>query len=285
MSDTRITPRIEVLDPNALRLEAPIELPPPSPPRRVGTLALSLAGVAVLVLGLSGLSIGNFVADQFTRSAPLGWATLAIAGAGGGLVLAGVWRELRSLWRLEAVDRLRTRLSDPATARQAALDWLATLPDSDPIATAMRGVNDPDTVLALLRDGPAARLRTESESLGRRAAFEVFALTAAIPSPALDALAVAWRGIRLIRQVGELHGMRPGLLGTLGLLRRTLASAGTAAFANVAVDTVTRMILSHPQLAHLAGDAAGSTIASRRMIVLARAAAAACSPMPQDDRA
>ena len=72
-------------------------------------------------------------------------------------------------------------------------------------------------------------------------------------------------------------------LGTVGFIIVFLF-VFTAAFANVAVDTVTRMILSHPQLAHLAGDAAGSTVASRRMIVLARAASAACSPMPDDGR-
>jgi putative membrane protein len=280
----RVPPRIEVLDPNAARLEAPEALPPALPPRRMGTLALSLAGAAVLAFGLAGLSIGNFVADQFARSAALGWATLGVAGLGGGLLLAGLGRELRALWRLDAVDRLRARLADPSTRRQAALDWLATLPEGGAVAEAVRRVNDPDAVLALLRDGPAARLRGEAEALGRRGAFEVFALTAAVPSPALDALAVAWRGLRLIRQVGELHGMRPGIFATVALLRRTLVFAGTAAFANVAVDTVARMMLSHPQLAHLAGDAAGSAVASRRMIVLARAAAAACSPVEEDDR-
>ncbi len=279
----RVPPRIEVLDPNAARLEAPAEALPPPPARRTGTLALSLAGVAVLVFGLSGLSIGNFVADQFARAAVLGWATLGVATLGGGLVMTGVARELRALWRLEAVDRLRGRLADPATRREAGLDWLATLPDAAPERDALRGINDPDAMLALLRDGPAARLRVQSEALGRRAAFEVFALTAAMPSPALDAIGVAWRGVRLIRQVAALHGMRPGLFATLALVRRTLGSAGTAAFANVAVDTAARMVLSHPQLAHLAGDAAGATVASRRMIVLGRAAAAACSPMPAAD--
>lgn len=283
MSDPRIEPRIAVLDPAAPRLDAPpdllpADLPPPAP--QIGSLAFGLAGVAVLILGLGGLSVGNFVADQFARAVPLGWATLAVAGLGGGLVGAGILRELRGLFRLEAVDRLRARLANPDTTREAALDWLANLPDAGHLAGTIRIINDPDTILALLRDGPAAGLREKSEKLGRDAAIGVFALTAAIPTPTLDAMVVAWRGIRLIREVAALHGMRPGLIATTLLLRRTLMAAGMSAFTNVAVDTAFRALLSHPTLAHFAGDAAGASVAARRMIVLSRAANAACSPLP-----
>ena len=151
------------------------------------------------------------------------------------------------------------------------------------LAATIRTVNDPTSVLALLRDGPAADLRTRAEALGQEAAVGVFALTAAMPSPVLDAMVVIWRGLRLIRDVAALHGMRPGLLGTVALLRRTLASASVSALTNVAVDTGMRMLVSHPTIARLSGDAAGAMVAARRMMVLARAAAAACSPLVTND--
>nr|WP_283949669.1 DUF697 domain-containing protein [Limobrevibacterium gyesilva] len=123
-------------------------------------------------------------------------------------------------------------------------------------------------------------MRARSEALGREAAVQVFAATAAIPSPSLDGLLVGWRGARLVRQVAVLHGMRPGLLGTLGLLRRTVFSAAAVAAADLAADTAARALLSNPLLQHLAGDVAGAGVAARRMIVLGRVAAAACSPVP-----
>jgi putative membrane protein len=45
------------------------------------------------------------------------------------------------------------------------------------------------------------------------------------------------------------------------------------------VNAATYAMISHPLLRHLAGDVAGAGVAARRMIVLARAAAAACSPI------
>ncbi len=68
-------------------------------------------------------------------------------------------------------------------------------------------------------------------------------------------------------------------MGTLALLRRTALSAATVAATEVAVNAATHAMMNHPLLRHLAGDVAGAGVAARRMIVLARAAAMACSPL------
>jgi putative membrane protein len=275
----RVQPRIEVLDPLAPRLEPQALEVPPLPRGRAGSIALALSGVSVLLVGLAALQTGNFVADQFARSTVLGVLSLGVAATGFGLIGAGLWRELRGLFAVRHVDGLRARLADPATTREAAQDWLAGLPGGGALLPAVAAVNDPDAILGLLRAGPVADLRARSEALGRDAAVQIFAATAAIPSPALDGLLMGWRGARLVREVAELHGMRPGTLGTLSLLRRSLFSAAAVAAANIAGDTVARAALSHPMLRHLVGDAAGAGVAARRMIVLARATAAACSPV------
>ena len=101
---------------------------------------------------------------------------------------------------------------------------------------------------------------------------------AATPAPALVVLLVAWRGLRLVRQVAALHGMRPGLFGTLGLLRRTMLAAGLVAVSEAAINAAAHAVLSNPLLSHALGDMAGAGVAARRMILLARATAAACSP-------
>src|SRR6185437_9831060 len=139
----------------------------------------------------------------------------------------------------------------------------------------------PETVLALLRSGPAQALQDATEALGRTAALQSVAIVAVTPSPAMDVLTLGWCGVRLIRQVATLHGMRPGMLGTLALLRRTAVAAATVAATEIAVNAATHAMVSHPLLRHLAGDVAGAGVEARRMIVLARAAAAACSPLPR----
>lgn len=276
-----IRPRFELEDSPMPRLEPP---PPPlagEPRGGGGSVVLVLAGASVLVLGLALLSAGNFVADEFARSPVLGWASLAVAGAGFGLVGAGMWREIAGLMALRGVDRIRAGLEsgEPRRIARAARAWLDELPDGAALVPTVRALNDPDAVLALLRSRVVAGLQQRADALGRAAAIQVFAVTAAMPSPALDAVVVGWRGVRLVRQVAQAHGLRPGLFGTLALLRRTALSAAGVAAADVAINSATRAVLSNPLLQHLAGDVAGAGVAARRMVVLARAAAEACSPM------
>ena len=139
----------------------------------------------------------------------------------------------------------------------------------------------PEAILALLHSGPGKELQEGTDVLGRSAALQSVAIVAATPSPALDVLTVGWCGVRLLRQVAALHGMRPGVLGTVALLQKTALAAASVAVTEIAVNAATHAVVSHPILRHLAGDVAGAGVAARRMIVLARAAAAACSPLPR----
>ncbi len=280
MSETRIAPRIEIENPIAGRLEPeqlPMLLPEKASDR--GTLGLVAWGAGILVVGLSALSIGNFIADQFTRAPWLGWLTLGVAAAGLGLIGTAVARELRFLHRLDDVDRLRGQLADPACARHAARTWLSSLPDAGTLGLALDAADSPEAITALLRAGPARTLALEAEALGAAAARQMFAITAAIPNPQLDGLIVTLRGIRLVRQVATLYGFRPGALGTIALLRRTLLSGVYVTGASIAVDTAMRAIIGNAALQRVAGDVAGAGVAARRMMVLARVTAAACSPV------
>jgi len=263
----------------------PVAEPLADPAPRASGFVLALAGVAVLAVGLAALQTGNFVAAQFDRAAWLGWTTLAVATLGFGLLFAAVGRELRGLFALQTVDRLRAALAsgDAQRIHAAARRWAASLPDSATLVPAIDAVNDPDAILALLRAGPGAAMRARSDALGRTAAFQMAAGIAATPAPALAVLLIAWRGLRLVRQVAALHGMRPGLLGTLGLLRRTMLAAGLVAGSEAAVNAAAHAVLSNPLLGHVFGEMAGAGVAARRMILLARATAAACSPVPPGD--
>ena len=205
--------------------------------------------------------------------------------AGFGLLGAGLWRELRALFALRRVDQLRADLASGEAGRivTAAREWAA---EADPaLLPALRAVNDPDAALALLRAGPGQRLREAAEALGRTAAVQVVAGIAAMPSPALDVALVGWRGVRLVRQVAALYGVRPGLLGTLSLLRRTALSATlVGADGDGRQHGGARAALEPAAGPARSARSAGAGVAARRMLVLARAAAAACDPVPPERR-
>ena len=275
-------PRIEyeAVETPRLVAEAPVMVAEAAAPW--GTGALLLAGAVVLGVGFAGLGAANFVVDQFARAAWLGWVTAGVAAAGFGLAGAGVWREVRALLALGRVDRLRADLASGEAGRvmDAARAWAARTPGGEALGPALRGVNDPDAALALLRAGPGRQLREATDAVSRSAALQVVAGIAAVPSPSLDLLFVGWRGVRLVRQVAALHGVRPGVLGTLSLLRRAAVAATMVGAAEVAGNTAAHALLSSPFLAKAFGEAAGAGVAARRMLVLGRATAAACDPVP-----
>ena len=226
-------PRVVIEDASAPKLEPPELMPVAAGDAtpRPGGAGFALAGVAVLLVGLAALQTGNFAAAQFERAAWLGWLTVGVAAGGFGLLAAGLWRELRGLFALARVDRLRAAFTSREGSRvhAAARQWVATLPEAETLRPAIDAANDPDAIVALLRAGPDAELRSRADALGRTAAFQMAAGIAATPTPSLAALLIAWRGVRLVRQVAALYGMRPGLVGTLGLLRRTMLAAGLVA--------------------------------------------------------
>jgi putative membrane protein len=282
-------PRIETEELPAARLEPAVELQvqePAAPVRtpRWGTPMLVAGGACVLVLGAAGIGTVDIVADAFARAPLLGGMAAGVAGVGFGMIGLGFWREWAALSALRSVDALRAALggSDPVRRAHAAREWLRELPEGPALLPAVDAVNDPDAILALLRSGPVASLRAQADALGRAAALQSVAGVAAMPSPGLSALFVAWRGLRLIRQVAALHGLRPGVFATMGLLRRTALAAGAVVGVEIAANTAAHALLSSPLLQHVAGEMAGAGVAARRMMVLARAAATACCPVPPE---
>ena len=257
---------------------------PVAPPRAGGwsNLTLAATGVASLVLGFSALDAANFVAVQFARGPVLGVLTLGVAVGGFGLIAWALGREARGLMALGEVDRARAAFAagDLLRARSEALRWAGGVPAARAVLPALRDAGDVATLRALLEAGPLRTLDAQVTGLGRVAAVQAFAATAISPTPAWDALVFGWRAVRLVRQVAALHGLRPGIAGTLSLLKRSAFSAAQVAATNVLADAATRAVVSNPLIEKLAGEAATGAVAARRMLTLARAAAAACRIVP-----
>jgi putative membrane protein len=280
--DTAPEPFLLLEADEAPRLEAaPPLLPAAALVRRRSSPAL--AGMVVLGVSLLVLWSVWLTSALFDRWNLLGWVGIAVLLVGLFLIGLGISRELRGLWALRTVDHLRTEFAtgEMTTVQHAARRWLEALPEHTEILPALSGTDTPEAILALLRSGPGKELQEATDALGRSAALQSVAIVAATPSPAMDVLTVGWCGVRLIRQVAALHGMRPGVLGTMALLQKTALAAASVAATEIAVNAATHAVVSHPILRHLAGDVAGAGVAARRMIVLARAAAAACSPLPR----
>ena len=255
---------------------------PPRLPSRWSGLGRATAGLAVLLVGLGALDAANFVIDQFARGAVSGLLTLAVVAAGFGLLASAGWAELRGLLSIRAVDRARQAFArgDLGIAKAEAVRWAEAVPEAASLAPALAGAASTDELRALLTSGPLPALEARASALGRTAAVQAFSITAVSPSPALDALVFAWRGVRLVRQVAALHGLRPGLAGSIALLRRTVFDAAMVAATDVAVDAAARALLSNRLLEQFAGEAAAGAVAARRMLRLASVAAEACRIVP-----
>jgi putative membrane protein len=228
----------------------------------------------------------ELVLAAFDRAAAYGWAAAAVLGAAGGMIgwaLSAEWRAWRALAR---VDRLRALLEGGALepARDAALGWVgqvsARLRDPAAARAAVGGAGNVVELRAALQLHVAGPLAEAAGQAGQRAALQAGALVALAPHPALDALLAGWRGVRLVREVAAIHGLRPGAVATWALARRVVATAAGTAGVELLTQGLSDQLLQHmPVLRHVAGAVPGATLAAVRLYRLARVTAVACSPL------
>ncbi|HWX50889.1 MAG TPA: DUF697 domain-containing protein [Roseomonas sp.] len=242
------------------------------------------AAAALLVLGSFGLGLGLMLDDLFTASPVLGWLGGALGAGVGGLMLVGLGREWRALRRLDALDDLAEALRDTPDGvppPRALLRWAEgvaqRLPEAAAAVAELHRAGTMAEARGLLATGLLPVLDARVRALGWQSARQVFLTAAVLPSPALDAGAMALIGLRLMRQVAVLHGVRPGAAVLWRLLRRLALSAGLTAGADLVAEAgVEQFVEGHA--AKLAGGAAGAAVAARRMLRLAGATAECCRP-------
>jgi putative membrane protein len=266
----------------------PATVPVAPPAVGLGALGWIGAGLGVLVLGGSLLSLIGFVVDQMARSSALGWISLVTVAAGVLAVLYGIGREIRSYRRLTRVDALRSKLTSPAEsveiARAGCTAWLQTvahrLGDPESVRLAMNGCTTTDEVRAMLAHRAIEPLREQATAIGARAASQGAAMVAIIPSPALEGLAAGLRSLKLVREIAALYGLRPGVSVTLGLVRRAAVTAASVYGVNeIAAAAAAHFLADAPVLRSIASAAPGAGITARRIYLLAQTVAEACSPL------
>jgi putative membrane protein len=288
----RIRPRIiETGETGRLDLGLPVVAPTepalrPSRSRR-SPLAVAATGLAVLVLGVVGIDLARFIDDAFAHGTGLGvLASAAVAAGAGG---AGYWllAELRGLWRLRSAEHLR-RLIPSALGGELKreIDAAAAILARDPALgeavaryrTAVEPHHTGHDALELFDRfvlAPADRL---AQAAIRRAAGQAFAINAISPTVLLDTLLFAGRALRLIREIAEIYGQRPGLAGTVHLLRRLASGAGLVGAADLVGGLVAQQ-LGGAVLERLSASAAESAYAAQKMGRLGLVAMASCRPI------
>ncbi|MCL5776352.1 TIGR01620 family protein [Limibaculum sp. FT325] len=287
---------------------APSDAPPPPdaammPPaaaeralRGAGGAGLSALGRLfwLSAFGLLGIwlatGIEAFVADLFARSDALGWAATALAAVLG-LALAGfLLRELAALARVQriaGIRRLAARALSGETGADAALAALARLYRTRPemaeplarVAAARPDTPDAPAMLAFAERQVLAPLDRRAEQAVARAARRVAAITAVVPLPVADVLAVLAANLAMVREVAQIYGGRAGTMGSWRLLRAVaahlLATGAVAATDDILGPMVGGGVLG--KLSRRFGEAAVNAALTARV---GTAAIEVCRPLP-----
>ena len=244
-------------DPDPAQFPVPIEqiLPPAKRGWRWGPLLWSALG-GLIALG-TGVSVLRLIDDLFALNAGLGALGLTLAAAALIAVGAIATREVRSLMRLATIERLHTRaaaalVSDDRDEGRAVVAELMTIARSNPRLARARAdldQHDGDIIDGADRIRLAERelltpLDTEARRIVSAAAQRVSVVTAISPRAAIDILFVAVAALRMLRQLAQLYGARPGTLGLLKLIRQAVAhlaiTGGVAAS-----DSLIQQMLGH----------------------------------------
>ncbi len=217
----------------------------PSVRKRIGVRAVFWAALSGLIALGASVAAYEFIFGLIARYAVLGWAAVVL----GGIVAAGLLiftiQEIAGLSRLRRIDGLRNL---------AAAAWNSlSRRDADAVRAGLNALyrNRPDMERARLLvderagdspDADALLTLLERETLrGRDAvaleavksgARSVAAATALLPSGLLDAAAVLYLNMRMVRQVAESYGGRAGWLGSWRLMKQVafhLAATGAIA--------------------------------------------------------
>jgi putative membrane protein len=202
--------------------------------------------LAVLIVALLGVQAGFFIADMFDRNVLLGAgfsALIALVGAGAG---AWIWAELSQLRRLDAVDRVRDEASlllasdgygqaarfiahvKPLfSARPALKERFVRLEDM------ILDTHSDREVVALFQREILRPLDQAAYRAVTRAAQWTAVGVSVSPVAAIDALLAIARSLRMVREIGEVYGFRPGFTSTLFLARHVLKNAALVSTTDV----------------------------------------------------
>jgi putative membrane protein len=252
---------------------------------------LSLASFVGSIVAVEAV---DYVYDMLVRDRVLGTIFAILLGMTIASAIAWAAIETRRIHRLRAVEPLREeglRLSR-SEGYEGALPWIdraaaALGDDVGPLVEKARDrILDTHTdasALLIFHDTVLTPLDQQAYAAIARAARGAAVGVSVSPIALLDAALVLWRSVRMVREIAEIYGLRPGLAGSMVLLRHLL----TSGLYVVGVD-----ILGNVWFEHLGGKLtsfvstrlAEGVVAAVRVGRLGLLAMEACRPLPFTDR-
>lgn len=268
--------------------------PPPGPPprrRRGWWGVLAGAASALLALGLA-MAVDRLIADLFARAEWLGWIGAGVAALLVLAVVVIVAREVRAIFCLRHIDKLRAEAAAAADAddREAARDVVDDLiglyakrPETARGRTALAGhrreIIDGRDLVSLAERELLAPLDARAQARVVNAARRVAVVTAISPRTTVDMLFVIFQVVTLIRQLAETYGARPGMLGLARLFRHTLAHLAVTGGMS-AGDSIVQQVLGHGLAARLSARLGEGVVNGLLTARIGIAAAEVCRPLP-----
>ncbi|WP_319520372.1 TIGR01620 family protein [uncultured Martelella sp.] len=268
--------------------------PPVATMKKRGFSFAKLAAAAFgIVLSLAiGLWIDDLVRSLFARAPWLGWLALGAVVIGVVAAIVVAVREAIAILRLGAIQHIKLRLAEAHAGRDAhaarkAVGELATLvADKAETARGRQRLSELDDAIV---DAPQlvefceremmAPLDIKARALILNASKRVSVVTAISPRAAVDILYVFYESIRLIRNMAELYGGRPGSIGLFRLIRDVLAHL--AVTGSIAVgDSLVQQVLGHGLASKLSARFGEGMINGLMTARIGIAAMDLCRPMP-----
>ncbi|WP_397543547.1 YcjF family protein [Roseovarius salis] len=202
-------------------------------PSRLARWAWGLT--AILLAAMVSVTVWDFLAGMLSRSAPLGYAVLAIVGALLMLLTVLAVREFAALSRLKRLDTLHRMAeaalseADLAKARRVTggLDSLYAGREEarlgrDRLRSTAPDQFDAADLLGLAEAEILSPLDAAAAQEVEAAARQVAAVTALVPLTAADVVVALTANLRMIRRIAEIYGGRSGIVGGWRLARAVL---------------------------------------------------------------
>ncbi|WP_152048440.1 YcjF family protein [Aureimonas psammosilenae] len=264
----------------------------PPKPRGFPFAKLFFAALGALVSVAVGLAVDDLVRNLFTRADWLGWLAVALAVLLALGAFGVVAREIAGLMRLKAVEEERKAAArafelDSASEATAVVSRLTTLLAAYPetaegrtrLAALKDEVIDGRDLLTLAERELLLPIDRRARALVMTSAKRVSVVTAVSPKAIVDISYVLFENIRLIRQMSELYGARPGAIGLVKLTRDVLGHLAVTGSISIG-DSIVGQVVGHGLAARLSARLGEGVVNGLLTARVGIAAMDLCRPLP-----